>query len=103
MKDDEGNKYYTDKEKCNLLGKTWKDIFTITDQEEATFDTVHSEHINTYVNIQQHRMKPFPTVELNRRNNGNYRTRLIDIAEIKRFIKKIQKKAPGDSKIISKY
>ncbi len=92
MKDDEGNKYYTDKEKCNILEKTWKDIFRTTNEEEATFDTVHSEYINTYVNIQQHRIKPFPTVELNKLNNGNYHTRIIYIAEIKRFIKDLKRK-----------
>ncbi len=74
--------------------KTCKDIFRITDDEEATFDTVPSEHINTYINIEQRRIKPFPTVELNRLNKNNYHTRII-----KRFIKRSEKKAPGDSKI----
>ena len=37
MKDTEGNKYYSDKEKCNLMEKTWENVFKITDEEENNF------------------------------------------------------------------
>ena len=32
MKEQEGNKYYTDKEKCNLMEKTWESVFKITEE-----------------------------------------------------------------------
>lgn len=34
MKDTDGNKYYTDKEKCTLMEKTWRDVFRITKEEK---------------------------------------------------------------------
>ena len=46
MKNTEGNKYYTDKEKYGLLESTWKDIFRITEDEEDLFDRDHSAHID---------------------------------------------------------
>ncbi len=42
IKDIEGNKYYSNKEKCNLMEKMWSHLFRITDEEEASFDRVHS-------------------------------------------------------------
>ncbi len=56
MKDADGDKYYTDKEKCNLMEKSWKSIFRIT-EEEVNFDKNHSNHINNYINI-QHKKSP---------------------------------------------
>ncbi len=44
MKDQDGNNYNTDKEKCTLMEKTWKDVFRITEEEEINFDQNHSEH-----------------------------------------------------------
>ena len=32
MKDDDGKKYFTDKEKCNLMENTWKNVFRITEE-----------------------------------------------------------------------
>ncbi len=58
LKDPEGNKYYTDKEKCQLMEDTWKDVFRITEKDEANFDAAHSEHINTYINIFEDIIKP---------------------------------------------
>ncbi len=58
MVDEDGNRYYSDKEKCNLMEKSWKDIFRITEEDETNFDADHSNHINTYINIQQHKITP---------------------------------------------
>lgn len=99
MVDEDGNKFYTDKEKCNIMEKTWKDVFRITEEEEVLFDAAHSEHINSYINIYHHRINPFPNVELNRLDNDDFHTREIDITEIKRYIKRSKNKAPGDSRI----
>ena len=32
MKDDDGKKYFTDKEICNLMENTWKNVFRITEE-----------------------------------------------------------------------
>ena len=41
MTDAEGNKYYTNKDKCDILERTWKEIFRITEDEEVLFDRDH--------------------------------------------------------------
>ncbi len=50
MKHNEGNKYFTDKEKCDLMEQTWKDVFKIT-EEDNDFDKQHSDHINRYITV----------------------------------------------------
>ncbi len=77
LKDPEGNKYYLDKEKCKLMERTWKDIFRITDEEEANFDVAHAEHINSYINIFQERINPYNVSNLSKLNNENFYTRKI--------------------------
>ncbi len=37
MKDKDGNKYFTDKEKCNLMEETCKNIFKITEKGRKQF------------------------------------------------------------------
>ncbi len=34
MKDSQGNKYFSDEEKCILMQQTWKDVFRITVEDE---------------------------------------------------------------------
>jgi len=99
MKDTEGKKYFSDKEKCNLLEKTWKDVFKITEEEENNFDKEHSDHVEGYVDVNYNRVNTFPTVDLNRLNTENYHTREITLEEIKTYIRRSKKKAPGFTKI----
>ncbi len=99
MKDTEGNKYFSDKEKCNLMAKTWKDVFKITEEEENNFDKQHSDHVNGYINVNNNRVNIFPTVDLNRLNTEDYNTREITLEEIKTCIRRSKKKAPGSTKI----
>ena len=51
MKDENGNKFYTDNEKCNLMEKTWKNVFKITEDEENRCDKENSEHIDRYIDL----------------------------------------------------
>ncbi len=46
MKYTEGKKYYSNKEKCNLMETTWKDVFKITEEEDNNFDKQHSDQVN---------------------------------------------------------
>ncbi len=41
MKDNEINKYFSDKVKCILMERTWQDVFKITEREENSFDKQH--------------------------------------------------------------
>ena len=81
------------------MESTWKNIFRITDEEEAEFDAAHSEHINTYINIFHNRFQPYNESNLSRLNNENFYIRKIEKYEIIRYLKKSKKKAPGESKI----
>ncbi len=52
LEDKNKDRYYTNRDKCNIMEKTWSDIFRITEEEEAKFDALHSDHIESYINIQ---------------------------------------------------
>lgn len=99
MKDSEGNKYYSEKEKCNLMEKTWSNVFRITEEEENSFDQDHSEHIDRYINVNNHRIESFPTANMNRLNTEIVHTREITVEEVKALIRRTKKKAPGSTKI----
>ncbi len=88
LKDSEGNKYYTNKEKCKLFENTWKDAFRITEEEEINFDNLQSEHIDAYINVNNNRINPYERVDLNRLEKNNYYTKGVTEEEIKRWIRK---------------
>lgn len=98
LTDEQGNKYHTDKEKCRVMEQTWKNIFTITPEENATFDTAHSDHITAYINTQHDRITPHDNVDLSRLNN-NFYDREISTEEITRHIRRMKNKAPGSTNI----
>ncbi len=83
MKDTEGNKYFSYIEKCTVMEKTWKDVFKITEEEENIFDKNHSDYIDSYINVNNHRVKTFPTVNTSRLYTESYHTREIKLEEIK--------------------
>ncbi len=99
MKGKDGNTYYTDKEKCTLMERTWKDVFRITDEEDAKFDSHHSDHIDTYININHLRVSPIPTYNICRLINENTQTRVITKDEIKSHIQIFKNRAAGYSGI----
>ena len=99
MKDSDGNKYHSDKEKCNLMEKTWRNVFRITEEEKNNFDKNHSEHIDRYINVNFDKVRPFPTANMNIINTDNFHTREITVEEIKTSIRRSKKKTPGSTKI----
>ncbi len=74
------------------MERTWRDIFRITEEEEANFDVAHAEHINSSINIFQVRINPYNVSNLSRLNNENFYTRKIEKYEIIRYLKKSKKK-----------
>ncbi len=81
------------------MEKTWKNVFKITEEEENNFDKHHSDHIDCYINVNISRVKSFPTANMNRLNTESYHTREITLEEIKTYIRRLKKKAPGSTKI----
>ncbi len=93
MKDKDGNKYFTDKEKCNLMEETWENVFKITEEEENSLHKQHSDHINRYITVNNNRIKSFPTANTERLDNENYLTREITIEEVKMYIRRTKKES----------
>ncbi len=79
MKDVEGNKYFSDIEKYNVMEKTWKDVFKVTEEEENNFDKNHSDYIDGFINVNSHRVKTFPTVMTSRLNTESYHTEKLHL------------------------
>ncbi len=77
MKDRIWKQVFSDKEKCNLMEETWKNVFKITEEEENNFDKQYSDHINRYITVNYNRIKSFPTANTERLDNENYLTREI--------------------------
>ncbi len=75
MKDNDGNKHFSDREKCNVMEKTWKDLFRTREDEDNNFDKDHSEHIESYIKVNNNRVKTYPTADFNRVNAEIYCTR----------------------------
>ncbi len=78
LEDDDGGKYYTDQEKCHIMEKNWKDIFRITDEDNATFDHRHSDHIEAYIHALRQRTLPYNDVDLTRLETNNFYERKIN-------------------------
>ncbi len=81
------------------MEQTWKDVFRITEEDEANSENAHSEHINSYVNIFHERLKAHNSSNLSRLNNDNFYTKKIELQEIMTYLKRTKKKTPGESKI----
>ena len=99
LQDSDGNKYFSEKEQCNIMERIWRDVFRITEDEEQTFDANHSQHIDLYIQENIQRTKPFDSTDVSRLDNNNFHIRPITLEEIKRHIKSFKNKAPGSSKI----
>ncbi len=56
------------------MEKMWKDVIKITEEEENIFDKNNSDYIDGYINVNNNRVKTFPTVNTSRLNNERYHT-----------------------------
>ncbi len=70
LEDKDGQRYYTNKERCNIMEKSCRDIFRITDEEDATYDQLHSQNIQAYLNIHNDRIESYSRLDLNRLNDN---------------------------------
>ncbi len=60
-----------------------KDVFRITEEEENTFDTQHSPHIEAYIQVHHNRIKAYDNVDLTRLDDATFYTRQITTDEVK--------------------
>ncbi len=68
-------------------GEHLKNIFKITEEEEAAFDTVHAAHIETYTSINTYKIEPYRLKFIRLFSNCFY-TRPISLEELKRHFKR---------------
>ncbi len=73
----------------------WKDIFKRTEEEEATFDTVHAPHIETHISINSSKIEPYKVSDLSRLGSNCFYTRPISTEELKRYFERTKYKAPA--------
>ena len=99
LEDGEGNKYHTDKEKCDLMKTTWENIFKITPEEDINFDRGNTAQVNDFLQRQHQRITPSPTANIDTLNNNIFSIRPITTQEVKNNIRRTRNKAPGQSKI----
>lgn len=78
-------------------GKMWQNIFRIA-AADATFDARHTEHIDAYLNIHQHRITPHQATDTNRLSNV-FHTRERQTEEILTQIRRMKNTAPRSSTI----
>ncbi len=84
------------------MEKSWRDIFRITDEEDATHDQLHSQNIQAYLNIHNARIESYSRSGLNRLNDNFFYTIPIHIDEITKYFKRTKHKAPGLSRLNKK-
>ena len=92
-------KIYDTKEQTKLYKEFWQDIFRINPEENANYDQVHEEEINSFIIENINRIKPFETADLTRLDPNVIMIKPITVDDIKRIIKSFKHKAPGQSKI----
>ncbi len=55
------------------MKKKWRDAFRITGEENPSFDTAHSDHIEAYIKINSQRIKTHEKSYFTRLKENNHR------------------------------
>ena len=97
--DDNRGKLFDDESKLNRFRVVWNDIFKITEEETANYDTVHEERIMNYLAENHYRTQPYHLANLNRLNNEDPLTKPLQYFDMLRIINNFKNKAPGNSGI----
>ena len=96
---DNREKLFDDESKLNRFRVVWQDIFKITEEENANYDTAHEERIMNYLEENYYRTQPYHLANLNRLNNEDPLTKPLQYFEMLRIIGNFKNKAPGNSGI----
>ena len=98
-REDNNKRCYSDEEKHRLYNKTWKNVFRITPEENAKFDANHEIIINSFIQNNLYRTKPYELANTRRLNPNSYLTKPITSQQIKNIIHHFKRRAPGKSGI----
>ena len=98
---DNNKRCYGDEEKHGLYIKTWKNVFRITPDENEKFGANHEIRINSFIQNNLYRTKPYELANTRRLNPDNYLTRPITSQQIKNMIHQFKRRAP-DKSVINK-
>lgn len=88
-----------DKEKEEAFKEIWRDVFTITPQENASYDMQTERDIEQYWNINNDKRTPYNTSDLTRLTGGEDINTRITSAEMKYTIKTFKNNTPGETPI----
>ena len=97
--DENRGKLFDDESKLNRFRVVWKDIFKITEEENANYDIVHEERIMNHLAENHYRTQPYRLANLNRLNDEDPLTRPLHYFDMLRIINNFKNKAPGNSGI----
>ena len=90
---------YSDEGKEAVFRELWRNIFSITPEENRQFDRINEQLVNNFVEEHREDITPFQFVDLTRLLPDNVLTRPVRPSEIKSIINNFQNKAPGESKV----
>ena len=93
------NKLYKDEEKHSLYNRTWKNVFSISEEENQNFGEENETRVNNFLDENLYRTKPYEFANTRRSDPNNFLTKPIENKHIISIIKQFKKKAPGKSGI----
>ena len=98
--DGAGNRLYDDRDKERRFRQVWKNIFSITPDENRQYDRQTERDVDEYLDRNDFRLMMYRHSDLDRLDETNYLLRPILTADILRILKKMgNRKAPGPSGI----
>ena len=77
----------------------WKNIFKISDEENANFDLTNEQLVKNFIEANKHRIEPYQFANRNRLNNNDLLTKELTYNEMMTIIRNFKNKAPGESGI----
>ena len=92
-----GNKITNLMDQTNVFAETWENTFKITPNNNANW--LNLNKVTNWMNNNKAKTSPYKNINLSRLDNNNILTSPITTDEIKFYITKMKKKAPGESKI----
>ena len=92
-----GEKVEDQKEQVKLLTETWGKTFTITEEENQTFDQENENMVNMFIRQNKNRTEPYMHPDLNRLENDNPLIKQITTKDIIDALQSFKHKAPGES------
>ena len=94
-----GDKIYNNKERAELFRNYWENIFKISPEENREFDINNEIRVNNFLNNNRGRMTPYATSNMERLIEADPLLKPAQLYDIKRIIREMKDKTPGESGI----